>query len=213
MFGLSNSVAALASEANYAPHLKSSLQASAVQVINSIPLKAHLSGYGVYLGRGFVLTVAHAVGRWTLLGSPQIETAHERVTAKVMKKGFFPNLDLALLHVDEESIPDLQLRLTPLCKSLARIGSPVIVAYPDRMVSSRIVSASLILPAYRANFGTLIREPEGSGSGLYDPERICLLGIMSAAVTTFRPGSAPSRVGYFVPSSKIAAFVSTGSRP
>jgi S1-C subfamily serine protease len=208
-----NIVTSPASQPNPTLPVETSLQVYAVQIMNSIPLKTHLSGNGVYLGNGLVLTAAHVVGRWTLLENPQVKTAHERVTAQIIKKGSFSNLDLALLRVDEQAVPDLQLRINPLCKSPAPIGARVVVAYPDRLISSRIASPGLIPPAYRANFGTLILEPQGSGSGVYDPERNCLLGIMSAAITTFRPGSASSRIGYFVPSRKIAPFIQNAYRP
>ena len=202
----SNLVVALSLESE-SPHQTFALQNFAAQVLN----RGKLSGYGVYLGRGAVLTVAHVVGGWTSLEYPQVKIDNALLTAKVIKRGSFPDLDLALLGIDANAIPTLQLRLNPLCKSPAPNGARVVVAYPDRIVPSRVVSPNVISPTYRAHFGTLIREPQGSGSGLYDYGRKCLLGIMSAAITTVRPGFAPSRVGYFVPWDRIAAFIPAGS--
>ena len=113
-------------------------------------------------------------------------------------------MDLALLAVDKAAIPSLQLWLNPLCRSVVPVGAPVIVVYPDRTIPSRTVSPQLIAPKYRAKFDTLISEPEVSGSGLYDLQKRCLLGIMSAAIVTAGLGPGLSRVGYFYPPPRLA---------
>jgi len=205
-------VAALASD-RYQQQQNSDLQRFAVKIVNSVPFRSPLSGYGVYLGNGVILTAAHVLGRWTILENPRVEIANKTVSAQIIRKGSFPNMDLALLAVDKAAIPSLQLWLNPLCRSVVPVGAPVIVVYPDRTIPSRTVSPQLIAPKYRAKFDTLISEPEVSGSGLYDLQKRCLLGIMSAAIVTAGLGPGLSRVGYFVPSSKISAFIAAKLSP
>jgi len=162
--------------------------------------------YGVYLGHGAVLTAAHVVGRRDLLVNPVVGIAAHELPAKVVKQGSFPKLDLALLSVDETAIP-LRARMRrniQLCATIPKVGTNVVVAYPDRTVRSHIVSASLIGNlADRKKFNTLISDVEVSGSGIFDHERRCLLGIMSASVRIHSDQRLSERVGYFVPAAKI----------
>jgi hypothetical protein len=184
------------------------LRVYAVSVINTTPFKRPFSGYGIYLGQGAVITAAHVVGHWALFTNPRILIARQELPAKVIKKGSFEQTDLALLSVDEASLPvSLRLRRSPLCKALPNVGSNVVVVYPERTVRSRIFSPQLIAPIYRTRFNTLIRDVQGSGSGAFDVERKCLLGIMSASVPTYSYRGQNSRAEYFVPESKIADFI------
>ncbi len=177
-------------------------------IINSIPFERTLSGYGIYLGDNAVLTAAHVVGHWSLFSDPRITIGNEQIPAKVIKKGSFPAIDLALMVVADDALPvSLRLRRNPLCKAPAHAGMPVVVVYPDRTVRSHIVSALSIPREHRDQFGTLITEPQGSGSGVFDPERRCLLGIMSAAVLRSAAQTPNDRLGYFVPTATIANFI------
>jgi hypothetical protein len=184
------------------------LRIYAVDVINAVPFKNPFSGYGVYLGQSAIITAAHVVGHWSLFMNPTIAIAGEKVSAKVMKEGSFPQLDLALLSVADASLPvSLRLRRDPLCKDVPPTGTEVVVVYPERTVRSRIASAQEIAPQYRRQFGTLIGEQQGSGSGVFDANKKCLLGIMSAAVTRYGYQRRDGRLGYFVPATTIADFL------
>ncbi len=178
-------VAAVASVPVHAQDPDDDLRVYAVRVINTSPFKP-FSGYGIYLGHGAVITAAHVVGRWALFANPRIIIAGQDLPANIVKKGSFEQTDLALLSVDEASLPvSLRLRRNPLCKAFPNVGSNVIVVYPERTVRSRIFSPQLVAPIYRTRFNTLIRDVQGSGSGAFDAERKCLLGIMSASVPTY----------------------------
>ena len=97
-------------------------------------------------------------------------------------------------------------------------GTNVVVVYPERTERSQIIPAKAIVPRARSLFGSLISERHVSGSGVFDPEKKCLLGIMSAAVSTqydFRTAPEPPHIGlqqdkstgYFVPASVISNFL------
>jgi hypothetical protein len=78
------------------------------------------------------------------------------------------------------------------------------------------MSPIFIAPSLRWRFDTLIRDLVGaSGSGVFDAEKRCLMGIISRRVQKFKyrqqygsiiaePASA---AGYFVSASKIADFI------
>ena len=95
------------------------------------------------------------------------------------------------------------------------IGTEVVVVYPERTARSRIISPLSIAPKYRARFGSLINEAEGSGSGVFNADRKCLLGIISSKIRKFNYRGMNGHTvteesgfaGYFVPASKIADFV------
>jgi hypothetical protein len=195
------------------------LRIYAVGVLNVSPSVRPLSGHGVFLGRDVVITAAHVVGRWQLFSNPTISIADREISATVIKKGSFPQLDLAVLVVDDSALPvSLRLRRNPLCKTTPAVGMPVVIVLPDRTERSQIVSPKLIAPRYRTYFSSLVNEPHSSGSGVFDPERKCLLGIMSAAVMKqddFRAAPALPNIvqrwdksaGYFVPASVITNFI------
>ena len=184
------------------------LKVYAVSITNVIPFRKPFSGYGIYLGGGAFITAAHVVGHWSIVSAPRIQIGGQEIPAKVIKKGSFETTDLALLAVDEKLLPvSLLLRRNPLCKSPPVIGSSVIVVYPERTVRSYIISPKLISPEIRARFGSLIKDVQGSGSGAFDAERKCLLGIMNAAVSTNDYRGHSDRAGNFVPASQIVDFI------
>ena len=185
----------------------SDLKIYGVSVINLAPYRRPFTGYGVYLGEGKIITAAHVIGRWAyLFENPRVIISGQELQAKVLKKGSFAQTDLALLDIDEATLPvSLRLRRNPLCKELPKIGMDVIVVYPDRTTRSRVISPRTIPPFYRARFGTLIADVQGSGSGAFDAEEKCLLGIMSASVLQAEPPG--GHAGYFVPASEIKEFV------
>ena len=200
------------------------LKVYAVGISRSGPFVWPHSGYGIYLGESTIITAAHVVGRWSIFENPTITIADRKIEAKVIKKGSFPQLDLAQLSIEQASLPvSLRMRRNPLCKGPPYIGTNVIVVSPEKTERSRIVSPMEIAPQYRGFFSTLISEPHTSGSGVFDAEKKCLLGIMSAAITRITPLRAapppPSirttwegKVGYFVPAFTIANFLPMARR-
>ena len=201
-------VIAMAAAISVAAHAQNSdddLRVYAVTVINTSPFKP-FPGYGIYLGHGMVITAAHVVGRWALFENPRIRIAGQELPASVIKKGSFEQTDLALLSVDEASLPfRLRLRRDPLCKALPNPGTNVVVVYPERTVRSQIFSPRYVAPTFRTKYNTLLSEVQGSGAGAFDAERKCLLGIMSASVPTYRGQN--RRAEYFVPAATIADFL------
>jgi hypothetical protein len=193
------------------------LEVYAVNVVKTPPLEKQFTGYGIYLGHGMVITAAHVVGHWPGITNPRVLIAGLDLPAKVIKEGSFEQTDLALLSVDMESLPiSLRLRRNPLCKEPPGVGTNVVIVYPERTVRSRIISPFMIPPQYQAKFGTaLINEAEGSGSGVFYPERRCLLGIISSKITKFKYRKMNGRIvienngfaGHFVPASAIADFI------
>ena len=196
------------SSANHARNSDDDLRIYAVSVINVAPFFP-FNMYGVYLGKGAVLTAAHVLGHWPLSADPTIVIAGQELSAKLIKKGSFEQTDLALLSIEENSLPvGLRLRRDPLCNASPSVGTNVIVAYPDRTARSLVISPKVIPLPYRTRIRTLIRDVQVSGSGAFDAEKKCLLGIMSASATTQDAVSGrKSHAGYFVPASAIADFL------
>jgi hypothetical protein len=192
------------------------LRVYAVNVVKTPPFDKQFIGLGVYLGKGKVLTAAHVVGKWATITHPRVLVAGLDLPAEIVKEGSYETIDLTLLSVDEAELPvSLKLRQNPLCKGPLVAGRNVVIVYPERVVRSRTVSPLLIAPKLRTKFGALIDEPESSGSGVFEVERKCLLGIVSAKVQRYnyrKPKGpvVPADAGYagiFVPASVIAQFI------
>lgn len=200
------------------------LRVYAIKVIHNRPFKEPFVGFGVYFGRGVVLTAAHVLGRFpSFMTNPRILIGGKELEAKVLKKGSFTTIDLAVLAVDERQLPaSYQLRRNPLCKHTPSAGEHVIVVLPHMIARSQIVFPEEIPPEYRATSNTFIDDvaiPGGSGTGVFDNERKCLLGIMSAKLAdhSFRLADgrmvrdlSRSTVGIariFVPAAVIAEFI------
>ncbi len=169
-------------------------------------------GYGIFLGKGLVLTAAHVVGRawWT---KPIVQIAGQDLPAKVVREGAFDKVDLTLLAVDEEKLPvSLRLRRMTLCRPPPFAGEPVFVVIPEATARSRIMSPQLLPADVRERFGTVIRDVAttgNSGSGVFDANRKCLLGIMSRKIQVRESPGAELRdvAKYFVPASTIGDFI------
>ena len=187
--------------------------------INQTP-KQSWPGYGIYLGKGFVITAAHVVGHASLT-KPTVIIAGQEFPAKVIKEGSFDTIDLTLLSLEEERLPVwLRLRRNPLCTTEVFVGEPVIVAVPEGIARSRIVSPRLLTPNLRAKFTTLVGDVArtgNSGSGVFDARNKCLLGIMSRKIQGIRSTETNGETvnetidlaKYFVPASTIATFIPT----
>lgn len=196
-----------------------SLRIYAVDVVHTPPFKKPFVGYGIYLGNGTVITAAHVVGNWPLLTNPRVLIAGQDLAADVVKLGSVETVDLALLSVDATKLPvSLRLRRSPLCSGPLRVGTAVAVVTPTASDRSRVISPWQILPQYRQRFGSLINDQKASGSGVFDVEQGCLLGIISRKVEKFRLRRVNGRVvagpagyaGYFVPVAKITRFLPPG---
>ena len=155
--------------------------------INRTP-KQPWTGYGVYLGKGVVITAAHVVGRASLT-KPTVVIAGQNLEAKVIKEGEFDKVDLTLLSIDARRLPiGLQMRLMPICQGPPRVGQDVVVAIPEAVAHSRIMSAQRLPPDVRERFDTVIADVAStgnSGSGVFDAERQCLMGVMSRKIQEF----------------------------
>lgn len=159
-------------------------------------------GPAVYLGSGLLLTAAHVV-------NPGVETtaaiAGTRLPVTIVKQGVFDEIDLSLLRVDAGKLPP-RLPAVPICVAPPWPGDPVVVITAGGAARSTIVPPS-VLPAYfQHRFPTLIRDVAttgNSGSGVFDPAKKCLLGIMSRKFTVDGKDIAK----YFVSADLIRTFM------
>jgi S1-C subfamily serine protease len=195
---------------------RQSLEIYAVNVVKNAPFDKQFVGYGIYLGEGYVLTAAHVVGHWPLITGPRVRIAGENLPAAVVKEGSFEGTDLALLSIDKTKLPvSLRLRRNPLCKHMPVVGMQVVDVTPEKITNLQVVSPLSIPIDLQRRFNTLIDRPQNSGSGIFDADRKCLLGIVSAKVLKFaykyvvgKPMWQPSGyVGYFVSAAKISEFL------
>jgi hypothetical protein len=209
-------IASLLSASVHAQSSDDDLRIYAVNVVKTPPFEKQFTGYGIYLGQGYVITAAHVVGHWPFFTHPRVLIAGQDLRAKVIKNGSFETTDLALLSVDEATLPmSLRLRRNPLCNGSPSIGSEVIDVIPEGTTRARVISPLSITPQLRKRFDALIDSPKDSGSGLFDAERKCLLGIISARVQKYHyqlenvriRGYMDGYAGYYVSAAKIAKFM------
>jgi hypothetical protein len=193
------------------------LQAFAVH-INRKP-KQSWPGYGIYLGNGLVISAAHVVGH-SFFGGPNVEIAGRMLPSSIVKAGEFETTDLTLLRIDSRRLPaSLGLRLMPLCGMPPRAGQKVIVATPEAVSTSHILSPKALPPNLRnTRFDTLIADVAttgNSGSGVFDPVNQCLMGIMSRKLQSAGPPKQPPDSNpklydiakYFIPAREIVQFI------
>ena len=176
-------------------------------------------GYGIYLGRGLVITAAHVLGH-VGQANPSVLIGGQELEAGVMKEGDFEGVDLTLLKVDEGRLPArIALRLMPLCAAPPSPGQPVVVVIPGSYASSKILSSQALPRDVRGRFDTVIADVAStgnSGSGVFDAQTTCLLGIMSRKIQrvfVMKTNGVPTRrvddiAKYFVPAAKIREFIS-----
>jgi hypothetical protein len=192
-----------------------SLQIYAVNIVQHP--EQSWTGYGIYLGRGLILTAAHVVGQ-AARTRPTVRIAGLDLPAKAIREGAYEQVDLTLLSVDEESLPiNVRMRRLPLCDKAPWVGQSVIVVVPEGIARSHVISPWLIPKDFRAKFSTAIGDVAttgNSGSGVFDAGQKCLLGIMSRKFQVRRPGrDQPEDIAkYFVPASTIGAFIPTEFR-
>ena len=143
-----------------------------------------LSGSAIYLKSGLVITAAHLTAVEANMG---VRIGGIDLPATVLKQGVFEDVDLTLLSVDQQKLPSSVVRIqTPLCEAPAWPGDPVIVVDYASATQSHIISPQILPLTLRNKFSTLIADVTttgNSGSGVFDPKRKCLLGIMSRAIS------------------------------
>src|SRR5262245_19968156 len=191
-----------------------------VNVVHTRPFKDPFFGYGIYLGNGVILTAAHVLGRLSNYTKPHVIIAGQDLPANILAQSSADEIDLALLSVDQERLPvSLRLRRNPLCRGAVQVRSNVVVVYPERTARSRIMSPLQIAPQLRGKFSTLIDEAQGSGSGVFDADKHCLIGIMTRRVMKystqmtgpFRTARPDGWAGYFVPVSALRKLSPPGT--
>jgi hypothetical protein len=164
------------------------------------------SGSGVYLRSGLIITAAHLTAADAKMS---VHVAGMALPATVVKQGAFGDIDLTLLSVDAERLP-AQLAQMQLCEAPPWPGDPVIVVDAYNATRSHIVSSQILPDAMRRKFTTLIGDVAGtgnSGSGVFDPDHKCLLGIMSLKIFTHTAGGDKDIAKYFVPAARIRKFI------
>jgi hypothetical protein len=172
-------------------------------------------GAGIYLGNGLILSVAHVVGGG-IVDKPKVSLANRNLTATVVKESPFEQLDLALLQIDETTLPvSLRLRRMTLCEGNTWAGEEIISLSPHGPVRAPILSPTS-LPTSTRKFSTVFADngqTGNSGTPVFEAGRKCLLGIVSRGISQvyFQKGSdkktSRSIAKYFVPAPAIAAFI------
>jgi len=191
-----------------------SLRIYAVHVLRNATSKSQ-TGYGIYLGKGLVITAAHVVAS----RQPGVRIAGRDLAASVVARSEFEELDLALLSIDEQMLPPSQrMRRLVLCRQPPRVGRSVVVAIPESTATSHIMSPLLLPPNLRERFPTVIPDVAttgNSGSGVFDAELKCLMGIMSRKIFARPPPGSTAEpkdlAKYFVPAATIAMFIANAA--
>jgi hypothetical protein len=190
--------------------------------ISRTPLH-HWSGNGVFLGGGIIITAAH-IAASAMSKKPLVEIAGKNLSAEVLRQGDLNDVDLAILSIDESQLPvSLALRRMPPCQEPLWVGEPVIVATPEGVARSYIMSPQLLPPGVPDKLQTVIPyapETGNSGSGVFAANKKCLLGIISQKISrdpirqknALEIGEMYDVAKYFVPASTIADFIPPGVR-
>lgn len=200
---------------------KEFLQIYAVMIVKSFPFEERNTGDGIYLGHGLIITAAHVIGRWPFLTRPHVLIGGQDLQATVIKEGSFEKTDLALLSVPQDKLSTaLRLRVNPLCKRPPLPGAKVIDVTPQTITTSTIISPLLIAQPLQGRYATLIGSPQASGSGLFDAEHMCLIGIISGKLAKFHYQSENGQLvwtnngfaGYFLSAATIVDFIPSDLR-
>jgi Trypsin-like peptidase domain len=172
------------------------------------------AGSGVYLKSGLIITAAHLTAVDVEMS---VRIAGVVLPAKVLKQGSLEDVDLSLLLIDEEKLPtNIELPRMQLCEAPPWPGDVVIVVDAGHAARSHIVSPQVLPFTLRPKFSALIGDVAttgNSGSGVFDPNRKCLLGIMSRKFTSQTTEGDKDIAKYFVPAAEIRNFLPTEFRP
>jgi hypothetical protein len=165
-------------------------------------------GSGVYLKSGLVITAAHLTA---VDANMSVRIAGVLLPVKVLKQGSAEAVDLSLLAFDEQKLPSsIALPRMHLCDAPPWPGDPVIVVDARRASESHVVSPQLLPYTWRTKFSTLIGDVAttgNSGSGVFDPNHKCLVGIISGKLTSHAAGGDKDIAKYFVPAAAIREFM------
>jgi len=175
------------------------------------------AGSGVYLNSGLIITAAHLTAVDAKMGVRIAGMVLPELPAKILKQGSAEDVDLSLLLVDEEKLlTSIRLPRMQLCEAPPWPGDPVIVVDARHATESQIVSPRVLPFTLRTKFSTLIRDVAttgDSGSGVFDPNRKCLLGIISKKFTSHTTEGDKEIAKYFVPAAAIRDFMPVEFRP
>lgn len=210
---LAGALLALLPNTSSAENADNSLLAYAVNV-HRTPVQSW-PGYGIFMGKGIFITAAHVVGRaW--MTRPKVVIDGQEYPTRVLKEGSLEETDLTLLSVEESLLPmRLRLRRGKLCKEPPWPGEQVVTVIPEKTVRSYILAPER-LPIGVRKFSTVIADVAqtgNSGSGVFDVQQRCLLGIMSRKISQSRTRADTGKTEthdiakYFVPAAEIAAFL------
>ena len=147
----------------------------------------------------------------------RVRMAGLAMPAKVLKQGSSQGVDLSLLSIDDEKLPaNIKPPAMQLCEAPPWPGDPVIIVDAGRITHSRIVSPQVLPYPLRTKFSTLIGDVAGtgnSGSGVFDPNHKCLLGVMAKKFTSRTTAGDKDLAKYFVPVPEIREFMSAEFGP
>ena len=139
-------------------------------------------GGGTYLFSGYVATAAHVMDHHLLIAPDVYLRSGEKQAAGVMAVGNREVADAAILRLDPDKLPGDLAKLPPLhvCDNDPHVGQTVAVVldgvqreaevekFPDEYGGARLIVAG--------------GHPGVSGSGVFDPEHRCLIGVVSRGV-------------------------------
>ncbi len=141
-------------------------------------------GYGIYLTDGLVITAAHVAGQG-LLTHPKVVFEGQELPTSVVKEGSYPDNDLTVLKIDAPVPPKLAALHTRVCTVAPHPGELVLVATPEALTKSEIIKPEVLPPNMRDKYAASIKDvytTGNSGSGVFDADQRCLLGIMSSKI-------------------------------
>jgi Trypsin-like peptidase domain len=183
----------------------------------AIIANGHQTGSGVYLNSGLIITAAHLTAVDAKMGVRIARMVLPELPAKVLKQGSAEDVDLSLLLVDEEKLlTSIRLPRMQLCEAPPWPGDPAIVVDARHATKSQIVSPRVLPYTWRTKFSTLIRDVAttgDSGSGVFDSNRKCLLGIISKKLISHTTEGDKDIAKYFVPAAAIRDFMPVEFRP
>ena len=163
---------------------------------------------------GLIITAAHLTA---VDAKMSVRIAGVVLPAQVLKQGSSEDLDLSLLWVDEQKLlASIRLPRMQLCEAPPWPGDSVIVVDAGRASQTHIVSPQLLPFTLRTKFSTLIGDVAktgNSGSGVFDPNLKCLLGIISAKFTSHTTEGDKEIAKYFVPAAAIRDFMPAEFKP
>ena len=162
-----------------------------------------------------IITAAHLTALDAKMGVRIAGMVLPELLTKILKQGSAEDVDLSLL-VEEKLLSRVRLPRMQLCEAPPWPGDPVIVVDARHATESQIVSPRVLPYTWRTKFSTLIRDVAttgDSGSGVFDPNRKCLLGIISGKLTSHTTEGDKEIAKYFVPAVAIRDFMPVEFRP